>query len=158
MGKEVRVFAEGSLRWVQASAASGGWLTASAPQSALMGFVQAGLKVNSARNVQTIMDRGLPSHHKIVESTPPDVQFTYLLAVTANMANPATASGASTPQVHLELKVTDTENPALTAQYFQFTNCVLVSRSPSEAVAGDQIQETWRALAYVGPTASGYLA
>lgn len=157
MSIEVRTFAEGALRWAQASG-TGGWATASAAQTALLGFVQAGLRVNSARVVQTIMDRGLPSHHKVVESTPPDVQFTYLLAVTANMANPATGSGVSTPQAHFELKVTDTEKPSLTAQYFQFQNGVMVSRAPTEAVAGDQIVEVWRFLSMAGPTGSGYIA
>lgn len=157
MAREVRTFAEGALRWVQASG-TGGWQTASAAQSALMGFVQAGLRINSARNVQTIMERGIPHHHKVIESTPVEVQFTYLQAVTANMANPTTASGASTPQAHFELRSTDAEAlSGPSAQWWQFMNGVLVSRGPTEAANGNQIQEIWRFLAMTGPTGSAYM-
>lgn len=156
MAREARTFAEGSLRWVQASG-TGGWATASAPISALVGFVQAGLGFQSARNMVTIMERGVPHHHKFVSQEPPQITFTYLQAVTANFANPATASGVSTPQVHFELRHTDTETPAQTAQYFQFHNGVLLSRNPTEGENGNTIQETWKFLSMVGPTASGWL-
>src|SRR3990172_11579920 len=108
MAREVRIFAEGSLRWVQASG-TGGWATASAPITALMGFVQAGLAIASARNFTTVMERGVPHHHKFLDEQPPEVTFTYLQAVTANMANPATASGVSTPQMHFQLRSQDNE-------------------------------------------------
>lgn len=157
MSREARTFAEGSLRWVQASG-TGGWNTASAPVSGLMGFVQAGANFQSARNMATVMERGRPHHHKFVSEDAPQIQFTYLQAVTASMANPATASGASTPQVHLELRATDTENPTVTAQYWQFHNGVLLSRGWTEGENGNQIQETWKFLSMVGPTASGFLS
>ncbi len=85
------------------------------------------------------------------------MQFTYLQAVTANMANPATASGVSTKQVHFELRQQDSEVAAASAQYFQMWNCVLVSRGWTEGEEGNQFQETWNALGMLGPTASGYL-
>src|SRR3990167_2595498 len=152
MAREVRTFAEGSLRWVQSSG-TGAWHTASAPVSALVGFVQAGLGVNSGRNVVTVMERGFPHHHKIIGANPIEVQFTYLQSVTANMAKPATATGVSTPQVHLELRSTDTELPAATAQYWQFHNAILLTQAVAEGENGNTIQETWRALDMVGPTA-----
>jgi hypothetical protein len=156
MAREVRTFAEGSLRWVQASG-TGAWNTASAPASALVGFVQAGTNWNSGRNIATVMERGVPHHHKFVANEPIEVQFTYLQAVTANLANPATASGVSTPQVHVEIKNTDAEAPANTGQYWQLHNGVLLSRGWNEGENGNQIQETWRFLTMNGPTASGYL-
>lgn len=156
MAREVRTFAEGSLRHVQASG-TGGWATAATPVSALMGFVQAGLGVNSGRNVITVMERGFPHHHKVIGANPIEVQFTYIQAVTANMAKPATASGASTPQVHLELKSVDAEVAAASGQYWQFHNCVLLTQQVTEGENGNTIQETWRALSMIGPTASGWL-
>lgn len=156
MSREVRIFAEGSLRWVQASG-TGGWNTASAPISALVGFVQAGLGNTSAQTVVTVMERGSAHHHKVTEKPAGEVTFTYLQAVTANMANPAQSSGVSNPQVHFELKHSDVETPTLTGQYFQFHNCVLVSRAVTEGAEGNQIAETWRWLSMVGPTGSGWL-
>jgi hypothetical protein len=157
MSREARIFAEGSLRWVQASG-TGGWNTASAAPTALAGFVQAGTTFNSAQTVVTVSERGRPHHHKLAGWEPVEVQFTYLQAVTAGMANPATASGASTPQIHLEMRAQDNEVAAASGQYYQFQNCVLVSRGWTEAEEGNQLQETWRALAMLGPTASGYLS
>lgn len=156
MAREVRIFAEGALRHVQASG-TGAWATASGAATALVGFVQAGVAFTSARRVATVMDRGTPHHFKNLGPDAQEVTFTYLQAVTANMANPATASGASTPQIHMELRQQDNEIAAASAQYFQFMNGVLVSRGWSESDEGNQFSETWRFLSMTGPTASGYL-
>lgn len=104
------------------------------------------------------MERGVPHHHKFLDEQAPEVTFTYLQAVTANMANPATASGASTPQIHFQLRHQDNEVAAASAQYWLMMNGVLLSRNPTEDPAGNQIAETWRFLSVIGPTASGYLA
>ncbi len=157
MSREARVFAEGSLRFVQASGIAG-WATASAPQSALIGFVQVGARFNSAATMATVKERGVPNHHKKLGAEVIEVQFTYLQAVTANMANPATASGVSTKQAHFELRHQDDEVAAASAQYFQFMNGVQLSRGFTEAQDGNQFQETWRFLSMTGPTASGYLS
>ncbi len=157
MSREARTFAEGALRWAQASG-TGGWATASAAATALMGFVQAGMTMTSARRVETVMERGTPHHHKNLGADPVEVQFTYLQAVTANMANPAIASGVSTPQAHFELRSTDVESPTLTAQYWQFMNGIMLRRGLTEGENGNQIQETWRFLTMTGPTGSGYIA
>ena len=157
MAREVRTFAEGALRWVQASG-TGGWATASGALTALIGFVQAGMTYNSARGVATVMERGTAHHHKVTTVNAQEIQFAYLQAVTGNKAAPATASGASTPQVHFEIKGTDTELPSVTAQYYQFHNCVKVTEGWTEGENGNQWQETWRALSMTGPTGSGYIA
>lgn len=156
MSREARVFAEGSLRTIQASG-TGGWNTGSAALTALLGFVQAGMTYNSARDVATVMERGLPHHHKIIGAPPIEVQFTYLQAVTANRQALATSSGVSTPQAHMEIRHTDAENPTLTAQYFQMHNGVKLSEGWTEGENGNQWQESWRFLAMVGPTGSGYI-
>lgn len=156
MAREVRTFAEGSLRWVQASG-TGGFATAAGAAGQLVGFVQAGTNFNSARNIVTVMERGIPHHHKFVSQDPIEVQFTYLQAVTGNMANPATGSGVSTPQIHMELRSTDSELPSVTAQYYQLTNGTILRRGWTEGENGNQFQETWRFLAMTGPTGSGYL-
>jgi len=157
MAREARIFAEGSLRWVQASG-TGGWATASGATTALVGFVQAGSNFASARTVATVMERGQPHHHKVTVSEAPTVTFTYIQAVTANMANPATASGVSTPQMHFQLRATDAEVAAASGQYHLFMNGVLESRGWTEGEDGNQYAETWRFLSMTGPTASGYIA
>ena len=123
----------------------------------MVGFVQAGLSWTSARTVVTVMERGSAHHHKVTEVPGNELSVSYLQAVTANLAAPATASGASTPQVHVEIRSTDTEAPAVTGQYWQFHNCVLVSRQWTEQPEGNTLQETYRFLTMNGPTASGYL-
>jgi len=157
MSREARIFAEGSLRWTQASG-TGGWNTASAPVTALVGFVQVGTTYTSARNVATVTERGTPHHHKTLALTPIEVTFTYLQAVTANKASPAQSSGVSTPQVHFELRHQDNEVAAASAQYFQFMNAIKISEGWTEPEDGNRWQETWRCLSMTGPTASGYLA
>ena len=159
MSREVRTFAEGALRWVQASATGASWTTASAAATGLIGFVQAGLAFPSARTVNTIMERGTPHHHKITEEAPIQVSFTYKQAVTANMPpTTVTAAGASVPAVHFELKSLAPEFGATSGQYAQFIHCTMVSRNFTEAVEGNDIAETWVARAVVWPTASGYIA
>lgn len=145
------------MRWVQASG-TGAWNTASAPVSALVGFVQAGERFNSAATMAVVKDRGVPHHHKKLGAEAIEIQFTYLQAVTANIPNPATASGVSTKQVHFEIRHQDDEVAAASAQYFQLMNGVRISQGWTEAENGNQLQEVWRFLSMTGPTASGYLS
>lgn len=156
--RETRVFAEGSLRWVQASG-TGGWVTASAPQSALMGFVQAGLTFQSANNAITIMERGIPSHHKEIGKAPPTITFTYFHAVTANIPSRTvnTASGVTVKAAHFELKMNAVESANAAAEYYQFVHGVIMTEGFTEAENGNNYQETWQFLSMLGPTASGYL-
>jgi hypothetical protein len=155
---EARIMAEGSLRWAQASGDCTGWITASAAPTALVGYVQAGLAVASAREVLTVYDRGYPKHHKITQHNAPEITFSYLQAVTANMPSiSATASGNSVPLYHFELKH-DVKEAAGSAEFWQFIGCALVSRPYAEQAEGNQFTETWRALRIVGPTNTGYLA
>ena len=156
--REVRIFAEGALRWVQASS-TGGWNTGSAAVTALMGFVQAGMAYTSANNVQTVMERGLPSHHKEIGKAPPTITFSYLHAVTGNIPNSInTASGVSVKAAHFELRMNAPESAAAAYEYYQFIHGVLETRGFTEGENGNQYQETWRFLSMVGPTASGYIA
>jgi hypothetical protein len=157
MAREVRTFAEGTLRWVQASG-TGGWATASGAQTGLIGFVQAGASFASAREFAQIRERGKLHHHKFQSDNATELTFTYLQSVAASGANPATASGASTPQVHMELRQQAAEDGATSGEYFQFRNGVMLSRGWTEAEEGNQYQETWRFLSWLGPTASGYIA
>jgi hypothetical protein len=156
--REARVFAEGSLRWAQASGSGLSWATASAAATGLLGFVQAGMSINSARDMLAVYDRGLPSHHKWMQSTMPEVTFTFLQAVTASMPPLApTASGASVPMLHFEMKHDIDEIPG-SAHFWQFVGGVCLSNGFTENREGNTIQQTWRFLSYTGPTASGYLA
>lgn len=162
MPNEARVFAEGSLRFVQASGTGGSLIsamvTASAPATGLVGLVQAGTKGPSAQMVETIKERGVPHHHKVIGKEAGEVTFSFLEAVTAN--DPAlrigTAAGASVPMAHFELKSKAPEDAS--ALYYQFYHCTLVSNNWSEEEKGNAREQTWRYLSMVGPTASGYLS
>jgi hypothetical protein len=172
MAVEARTLLEGTLRWTQAGSGTGGtvstgWVTASAAQTGLIGYVQAGQNYDRAFNVQTIMDRGIPKHHKIVQQNPIELDFTVLYAVTGDWPamNPfVTASGFSVPMWHFEWKQHDTEVAGKavpftgTGIYTQFHNATLLSFRPSEADNGNTIAMKFRAIAVVGPTGSGYLS
>lgn len=155
--REVRTYYEGELRYVQASG-TGGWNTASAAVTGLIGFVRAGLSTTQTWRYVTISDRGIPHHHKFQGREPVEITFDVLHGLTANYPNPATSSGVSTPQVHLELKIREEEVATASGMYFQWYNAVLLSRRFSEADDGDTVGFTYRALAASGFNASGYLA
>lgn len=152
---EVRVMQEGSLRWVQASGSGNVWATASAPQSGLVGFVQS-FSHTSAQEMTTIVERGIPSHHKFLSKTPPEITFQFLWTGT-NAFPTATASGASVPMFHLEFRASAAETPG-TGVYYQFFGCVALNNNHSEAAEGNTIDYTFRALAMNGSTGSGYLS
>jgi hypothetical protein len=155
---EIRVFPEGSLRWAQASGSGLSWATASAPLTALIGFVEPGLSVTSARDVLAVYERGKPSHHKMMQENMPEVTFTYKQAVSGNMPPMfSTASGASVPMTHFELKHDVDEQPG-SAEWFQFIGGVCLNNGYTEPADGNRFQQTWRFLTYTGPTASGYLS
>ena len=157
MSREARVWREGELRWVQSSG-TGAWKTASAAVTGLIGFVRAGLAAEEAWNYVTVAERGTPHHHKLVATNPVEVRFEVLFGSTASYPAPATASGVSNPQIHLELKMRDEEVATASGIYFEWCNCVLLSKGFGEAEEGDTYGFTYRALTQVGPTASGYLA
>lgn len=158
-GREARTFAEGSVRWVQASGTGVAWATASAPASATIGYVQEGMTVTSGRTVTPVMERGITNHFKVTEETPIKLTLNYLQAVTGNWPpTTTTAVGASVPAVHLEWKQSVPELGGGTAEYYQFIHCVLESRNPAEAAGGNTVAETWVCRGMVGPTGSGYLA
>jgi len=159
MPNEVRTFSEGTWRWVAASASGGGWVTASAPVSSNgpVAFTQAGMTYTSATKRTTVMDRGVPSHHKNIGREAGEVTFSFLEAITAN--NPAlfktTAGGASLPLIHIEHKATATEDGS--AVYRQFHHCTLIDDKWTEGEEGNPVAQTFRFLSMTGPTASGYL-
>lgn len=153
---EVRVAAEGSLWWVQASGSGRAWATAATPASGLVGYV-TDFSFSSARTVTTIMERGLPDHHK--ESERSRIEPTFSMLWTGNHARPtATGTGASMPMFHLEFKATRPEDFAGSGFYYQFHGAALQSFDFKEAKEGDNISMKYAALAVTGPTASGYLS
>lgn len=159
-GREVRIFAEGTLRWAQASGnGTSGWVTASAAPTALIGYVQAGTNFNRQRTVVSVMERGMPNHQKNAAQASVPITFTFLQSVTANYPpTSTTAGGASLPLVHFELKHGVPELGGNTAQYHQFVYCAFVGDNFTEAEQGNTYQQTWNALYVLGPASTGYLA
>lgn len=159
---EVRVFAEGALRWIVASgSATTAFTTASAAQSALLGFVQAGTTQSSAQTIVMIKERGIPHHPKVIGKEAIQVKFKFYQAVTAN--DPALAmstgvgQGASTPMVHMELKSDAHELGTASAVYRQYLFGVISDNPWGEGEEGNGSDQTWEFVRMVGPTASGYL-
>jgi hypothetical protein len=156
---EPRVFAEGALYWAQASGTGLAWATASACNTALVGFVQVGLAQTSAQTVATIKDRGVPKHHKWVGADPVELVFEFLDAITAN--NPAlmvaSSNGASMPMLHFEVKMDAKEAGSNSALYRHYMYGALVDDGWTEAEEGNPNRQTWRFLACNAPTASGYI-
>lgn len=157
MPQEIRVLSEGTLRWVQSSG-TGGWNTASAPASGLLGYVQAGFTFSQAETFVPAFDRGRPKHFKHVRKEVGNGEFRLLYGITADYPPTAiTASGVSVPQIHLEWRANYTENGTASGLYWQFQNCVLSTPKVTENDNGDEGAWTFQYLAQNGPTASGYL-
>lgn len=156
---EVRVQAEGVLRYVQASASGGNasglrvWATASAPASGVFAYVQS-FSFTSARQMATISDRGLPTHHKETSKDP--INVTFQCFWTGETPLPASASGASIQAWHLEFKAANPEEGG-TGRYYQFYGAAVQSVAFAEAAEGDTIDFTVMALGMNGATGSGYL-
>lgn len=155
---EVRIMAEGTLRYVQGSGSGRSWGTASAPASGLYGYVQS-FTFNSAQTVTTIMERGIPDHHKITQKSPLDVTFELLWTGSAAGINALTASGVSIPHFHIEFRASAGDMAGTPSAYFyQFHGAALQSVGFTENAEGDRIALTFRALGMNGPTGSGYLS
>lgn len=156
MPSEARTFAEGTLRVVQASGSGRAWSTAAAPVSALLGYVRAGMSITSARTINTIMERGLPDHHKFGEATPPEWTFSFLQ--TGSIPSALTAVGASVPMWHVEHRASAPENGTLTGIFNQLHGGVVTNLGWTENPDGNVFQMTIRGLAQVLGTGSGWLS
>lgn len=161
MPAEVRVMAEGTLRGVQASGSGRTWATASAPASALYGFVQNGMSITSAQTVTQIMDRGIPDHNKITEKAGIKVTVSQLHTYQTGVLpfSILTASGTTVPMQHLEWRVSAAEIGAgTTGIYYQFYGVATESLKIAEDSKGNKIDYSFVCLGYTGPTGSGFLS
>ena len=156
---EVRVQAEGVLRYVQASASGGDasglrvWATGSGASNDVFAYVQS-FSFTSARQMATISDRGLPTHHK--ETTKDPINVTFQCLWTGSTPFPASADGASIQAWHLEFKANNPEEGG-TGRYYQFHGAAVQQTQFTENAEGDTVDFTVMALGVNGPTGSGYL-
>lgn len=159
---EVRILAEGTLRGVQASGSGRTWATASAPASGLYGYVQNGMSLTSAQTVTTIMERGIPDHHKISEKAAIKVSVSQLQIYQTGFSTPfvlATASGSTTLLQHMEWRISAAEVGAgTTGMYYQFFGVLPESIKVTEDSKGNKLDFSFVCLGYTGPTGSGYLS
>lgn len=154
---EPRNLPEGELRWVQASG-TGGWLTASAPASGLMGYVQAGMAFQQQQNFQPYFNRGTAGGFKFTQKQAGTLQFKLLYGITADYPPTAiTASGVSVPEVHFEFKQLTPEDNR-TAIWHQFRNCVNGGPRLTEQANANEYDFSFQFLTMLGPTASGFLS
>lgn len=150
---EVRVMAEGVLRHVQASGSGRSWATASAPVSGVAGFVRS-FTFTSARTLATVMERGVPDHHKEASRQPIDLTVNF--AWTGAHMAPATGASASVPMHHLEYRANEPENGG-SGRYYQFYGAAQQSVQFTEGENENTIQIQYRCLGMSGANASGFL-
>lgn len=152
---------EGAFSLVQASASGGGasgarvWATASAPASAMNIAYVTQFSFTSARTINTISNRGLPTHHKNGGAQP--IQVSLTCQWTGQFTGFATASGATLPMAHGELRVVNAEEGG-TGRYYQFHGIAEQQIQFTEANDGDTIAMTFMCLGMNGPSGSGYLS
>lgn len=151
---EIRNLPEGVLSWVQSSG-TGGWATASAPASGLVGYVQGGMNFQQPRQYETVYNRGTAGHFKLVRVENGKLSFDVLYGITADYPPTAiTASGVSTNQIHLEWKVTAPEIGGV--QYWQFMNCVQATPKVTENERGDQASFEFQYLSHLGESVAAF--
>lgn len=157
---EVRIMSEGTFRVVQASGSGRTWATASAPASALLGFVQNGMSITSAQTVTQIMERGVPDHNKITEKAGIKVTVSQLITHHTGLFPMAhlTASGTTVPMMHAEWRVSAAEIGAGTGTYYQFHGIATESLKIAEDSKGNKVDYSFVCLAMTGPTGSGFLS
>ena len=153
---EVRIQAEGSLRFVRASGSGRTWATGAAAPAGILAYVRS-FDYTSAQTITTVMDRGLPDHHKATQFAPIDV--TFRCAWTGAYPSAVSGSGATVPMLHLEHRASAAEiGNGTTGVFHQFIGGALVSNKFTEGADENTIDLTYRFLSMVGPTGSGYLS
>lgn len=157
---EVRTMSEGTFRIVQASGSGRTWATGTTPPSALIAFVQNGFSFTSAQTITTIMERGIPDHHKVTEKAAIKVTMSNLLTNATGQLpmTTLTASGTTVPMVHAEWKQAASEMGAGSAIYYQFYGVATESFKNTEDSKGNKGDYSFVCLGYTGPTASGFLS
>jgi len=152
---EVRVQAEGELRWVQASGTGVAWATASAPQSGDFAFVRS-FDFSSAQTHQIVMNRGTPDHWKHISKS--TITVNVQADWTGYWPSALTSSAASLPLMNLEFVAREPElGITPTGRYIQFHGVVVDNIQVTENENADTIAFTFQALATDGMTASGFL-
>lgn len=155
---ETRIQAEGTLRFVQGSGSGRTWATGASQPSGTLGYVQS-FSYTSAQTVTTVMERGVPDHHKITQKAPITVAVNYFW--TGGFPSALTASGNTMPLLHLEFRASAAEiGNGSTGFYYQFMGAALQQAQFTEGAGDtpDAIQATYMCLAMTGPTGSGYLS
>lgn len=131
------------------------WSTAAGAASTVFAFVQS-MSWSSGRDIATIMDRGVPNHHKEIRRNPIELELE-VFWTGGFPGNPVTGASASVSHYNVELMaITDNATARTWYQFFGAapTNTQFRSQDGNDA---DTFTLTMRALAMNGPTASGYI-
>lgn len=136
---------EGILSWVSASANTSGWSTAAmSPSGNAIAFVR-NFAFGSAQTINTVMNRGTPHHHKLVDRQPIAASFTY---------GYSGGSGVPDYPVHLEFKMA---GAAGASAFYQIHNARRTTHDFTEEANENTMADAFVGLSMVGPTGSGYL-
>lgn len=136
---------EGILSWVSASANTSGWSTAaSSPSGIAVAFVRD-FTYNSAQTINTVMNRGVPHHHKKVDAQAITLDVTYGFSG---------GSGIPNYPVHAELFMSGANGASA---FHQFHNMRRTTRDFSEVAEENTMADSFVALSMTESTASGYL-
>lgn len=159
---ETRIAAESTLRFVQASGHTGIFATGAAAAAKLVIFCEEVRATLPPPEYSWMRDRGVLSHPKRTnDGGPYTVEFKAASVNTGSLLtlaqSLATASGASVPKVHAEIKALTNEDPSLTGVFHQFHHGVLreLGFAEGDPNAFTLKYEFWSATLN---TASGYLS
>lgn len=144
MSNEVFNMREGELSWVSASGNSNAWATGTTPPSGVAIAFVRDFSWESARTINTVMNRGVPHHHKVVDQQPISLSVGY--GFTG-------AQGIPDYPVHLQFKVSDGTNSA----FWMFNHARRSNHAFAEAAEENTLTDTYVALGMIEATASGYL-
>lgn len=135
---------EGILSWVSASANTSGWSTAaSSPSGIAIAYVRD-FGITSGRTVNTVMNRGVPDHHKRVDATPLNLNLTYGY------------TGDSIPDYHVHLELFMSGQNGASA-FHQVHNAIRTQHDFGEVPEENTYTDTFVAVSMTESTASGYL-
>lgn len=154
---EARNKREGNLYVIPLSGSGNAWVTASGASAYNLAFVE-NFSFTSAQTIETIMNRGTPHHHKVVSLGAPTMQFTVLVANTAEFAPPVSGGGASVPMYGVEFKQSVPETADVTGIYATFWGVAQEQIQFSEVDRANTQQMSWRALGFTGWNNTGYIA
>lgn len=146
MTAEIYNMREGVISWVSASGNSPSFATAaSSPSGIAVGFVRS-FNYASGATFNTVMNRGVPNHHKTVTNDPITLDMSY---------GYSGGNGIPSYPVHVQFFVNNAPNGSA---FWVFNSCVRPTHNFAENEQENTMSDSFIALGMIEATASGYLS